>query len=353
MGRQQQPRLRAAVAQPAPPGRRSWNEDLSTSMVRTPPMSLAGAISLVLGRNEIMLRPGTPGTEENAIILDPVVATATAQSPNPSLDPGQVFANPISQSLIPQNYDPSQNPNINTQSALDSLGYLPQQRPIGWSERIAERAFENISPIGDMYYTEDRTNLALDGLKKFLFGDENRGHSEITSEDGWALFLGLPQKYGSFQVSPFRPSQSSDSTTYLRIPAIWDNIALTRNMLVTKPNGGIREASFPPSGRKITSGTVRGLLDAVGNDSYVIIDGDALGGDFEAAEGSEDQFRHPGMTLANFKLGRGVDELGRPYLSIYDRWDVGKIPGSDFIGTPFEVYDRLYYDPETLEPIFN
>ena len=53
--------------------------------------------------------------------------------------------------------------------------------------------------------------------------------------------------------------------------------------------------------------------------------------------------------MGNYTLSEGQDEKGN-YISYYDRWDLD-IPGASIIGKPFEIYDRIYYNPETFEII--
>lgn len=58
--------------------------------------------------------------------------------------------------------------------------------------------------------------------------------------------------------------------------------------------------------------------------------------------------------MYRFRIGSGMDDHGH-YLSYYDKWDFDKIPveKNGFFGKPFEIYDRLYYDPVTFEPILS
>ena len=57
--------------------------------------------------------------------------------------------------------------------------------------------------------------------------------------------------------------------------------------------------------------------------------------------------------MNNFSISLGEDERGS-YLAYYDDWDLDRVPtetsGRGF-GRSFEIYDRIYYDPETLEII--
>lgn len=50
--------------------------------------------------------------------------------------------------------------------------------------------------------------------------------------------------------------------------------------------------------------------------------------------------------LQNFTVGRGQDEKGQ-YLSIYDKYDLKSNPMEGYIGEPFEIYDRFYFNEAT------
>jgi hypothetical protein len=54
--------------------------------------------------------------------------------------------------------------------------------------------------------------------------------------------------------------------------------------------------------------------------------------------------------LRNVKYSTGKDNKGE-YLSIYDVYDLKSNPLEGFIGEPYEIYDRLYYNPETKKHI--
>ena len=56
--------------------------------------------------------------------------------------------------------------------------------------------------------------------------------------------------------------------------------------------------------------------------------------------------------MGGFKLSKGHDAQG-DYISYYDRWDLeGSVEGKEgIIGKPYEIYDRIYYDPQTFEVI--
>jgi hypothetical protein len=54
--------------------------------------------------------------------------------------------------------------------------------------------------------------------------------------------------------------------------------------------------------------------------------------------------------MGHFILSKGRDKNGY-YVSYYDKWNLeGSQEGEDgLIGKPFEIYDRIYYDPKILE----
>ena len=76
-----------------------------------------------------------------------------------------------------------------------------------------------------------------------------------------------------------------------------------------------------------------------------------------------------GSVLGNYTLNKGVDEKGH-YISYYDIWDVNPLSADSSVhdtsmisrgldtmiqsaagNKPAELYGRVYYDPETLQPI--
>ena len=70
---------------------------------------------------------------------------------------------------------------------------------------------------------------------------------------------------------------------------------------------------------------------------------------------------HIAGVMGKFHWSRGQDERGH-YIAYYDKWDleipdaqsgVGKIldRGQRKLARPFELYDRLYYDPKTFRPL--
>ena len=56
--------------------------------------------------------------------------------------------------------------------------------------------------------------------------------------------------------------------------------------------------------------------------------------------------------MGEYTLTLGKDEHGN-YISYWDRWDLkGSLEGKGGLaGKPFEIYDRVYYDPKTYQVI--
>jgi hypothetical protein len=54
--------------------------------------------------------------------------------------------------------------------------------------------------------------------------------------------------------------------------------------------------------------------------------------------------------MGNYVLSKGEDEHGH-YISYWDKWDLGgSVEGtSGIVGRPYEIYDRIYYDPHTFD----
>lgn len=161
-------------------------------------------------------------------------------------------------------------------------------------------------------------NNIVDQLERI--GYNKYGEDDQYSEDGWLKYLGLDQKNGTFSPSEYRPSKGKNSqSNYYRLPDDFDNDFFE----VQKQNnfglkGHVNESLFP-----------------------------AYNGDNKSRA----------RVLGNFTVDSGQDEKGH-YISYYDKYDLspelpylGEVNVDKFIGQPFEIYNRIYYDPETKERI--
>ena len=159
--------------------------------------------------------------------------------------------------------------------------------------------------------------------------------------DAWRMYLGLPQKHMTFGISDSKPEKAKEDRYYYKINAFVDHIQEFQKLL------GIEE---PP---------VKYLLDrmnetvplpkhiasavAKSNPSY-----------FKATKLENRSIVTDGenVIMGQYTLSKGEDAHGH-YISYYDRWDLdGSLEGRDgVIGKPFEIYDRIYYDPQTFAVI--
>jgi hypothetical protein len=238
------------------------------------------------------------------------------------------------------------------QRILEDLGFLPQQRSGDYNLNESLGMYNAVAPMGTAYYGRDpisRAGTIIESVEEFKRNPRPRNitdeyHSKA-QEDAWAIWLGLPQPFGSFDVSPYRPSKSTNKKQiYVRLPSIWSALAntpLDRDPLAF----GLDTAEFRSRSRmandlRVNSNGIRNILNYLGDKDKVIVSGDDL----------VTSDLKPGAALANFTLSKGQDSRGH-YISYYDIWDLHTPGAGSRIGRDFEIYDRLYYDPRTLEPI--
>ena len=134
-------------------------------------------------------------------------------------------------------------------------------------------------------------------------------------EDAWRMYLGIPQTHNTFGVSDFRPSRSKDDIYYYKI----------NGFLEEKARG---YSSTPQEEIRIL---VKRLTES---ESGKFIDSDT---------------ELNVMGSYTWSLG---EDTGGHYISYHDKWDLDvPIEQKGFFGQPFEIYDRIYYDLDTYEPI--
>lgn len=217
--------------------------------------------------------------------------------------------------------------NLTPKQQLKKYGIVDEQRlnQRGFTGKIRERLAENLYPFGYKLYVEED---APGPSKRFVNASilnkmeedrieadvqEDLGNSDIYFQDRVDynnLYFGKPQKYGTKQISDYKPSKSKDSSS----------------IYYTSPN--IKKA----------------LEVAASNPDYYFND------KFWSAK---EILMKTGNTN-RFKLGRGKDEKGE-YISYYDIWDLapsvldgGGEDESMGLGKPFELYDRIYL--KDIEP---
>ena len=155
---------------------------------------------------------------------------------------------------------------------------------------------------------------------------EKRNNAGISSEkvdarnDAWRMYLGLPQEHNTFSISNYKPQHSSENKYYFRI-----NDFLERYL---EERGYTQEEAIIQ------------LLSSVSNSEEVVMP--------SSSENHYGPYDRDTGIMGFYTLTKGHDEKGY-YISYYDRWNLeGSIEGEDgIIGKPFEIYDRIYYDPKT------
>lgn len=146
--------------------------------------------------------------------------------------------------------------------------------------------------------------------------------------DAWRMYLGLSQRNGTFGISDYHPQNSKEDRYYYKISNFKDSLEAPVIVGSKYPKTVLQKVVEKIQQEQLESGS----KFTIEKDSYFGV-------------------------MGNFKMSLGEDEKGS-YVSYYDRWDLkGSLEGKDgIIGKPFEIYDRIYYDPITykvLQPIVN
>ena len=200
---------------------------------------------------------------------------------------------------------------------LKSKGILPEQE--FKRNKYQELLSNNLHPIGYDYnsfihafYGKNKGREVLENRAK----DTDPYAQNLIPKsrlDAFDFYMGKPQKYNTFDISDYRPSKETDSkTNYYKLNYFQDyyapdsNVTDLENLFKTK---SLAETDLPFLFSKKEKQKVN-AADA--------------------------------PVMANYTLSKGEDEKGK-YYSYYDKWDIAPM---DF-GKPFEIYDRIYYDPST------
>lgn len=136
-------------------------------------------------------------------------------------------------------------------------------------------------------------------------------------QDAWKMYLTQPQENGSIHPSRYSPTISQEEDAeYYTLPGFLQEFAA---------KVGIDELlkRIAPDG-----GTVLSPAEMVGGGSKTYDQSTVFG---------------------KAKFSQGHDEKGH-YISIYDKYDfdVPMEREGHGLGKPFEIYDRVYYDPQTF-----
>ncbi len=213
--------------------------------------------------------------------------------------------------------------------------------PVHYHMRVAMSRFLPNMLFGKKF-EKDANLKPEDPSIKYTF-TESHIHAR---SDAWSLYLGLPQKYDTFGISEYRPTRSVENKYYYKLNNFLDGYVQSKDI-------NIRQ--------RVKENPILFMLRDIGS---IALD------DFEQKylKISKNERVMPFKTIladtgnqvmGNYTLEAGTDKDG-PFVSYYDIWDlnlssISKIGNlvTKIIGLPLEIYDRIYYDPETFEIIEN
>lgn len=186
---------------------------------------------------------------------------------------------------------------------------------------------KGVDPSDEYSTPEDVMGIAKRFLPSLLSKDAQRQRelsSPEATEDAWRLYLGIPQKSGTFDISDYAPTKGTgDAPYYFRIKEFFPRLLADWGM---------------PDPDKKPADSVKGIVRVV-------------------SASPDRKFVAYDDTMANYTLTLGRDARGH-YIAYYDKWDLApsvledsQVPIDKLVGKPLEIYDRLYYDPVTFEPI--
>jgi hypothetical protein len=294
--------------------------------------------------------------------------------------PSSVFkdkeGNPQQVSLLDEVVVTSKGPITSAKEQMKEYGITDELRK-SYVKDKSERAYNNIVPqgYGNIKTSLDRYrrfkgNLGRDPEALWYDGPEDdKTHYTIPNrDDAFRLYLGMPQINNSFSVSDYRPGDSEDKSMVYLKPTYFQNPEIRQELLddyFRKYNSGIDEKYG------------LGFQDkrGIGNERQL------SRGEWQ---GDGTPFPSADNALGDFTFDMGEDDKGS-YISIYDIWDLqpfsstgegsslnragkallnlfnkksGKKATSESeaselfgAGKPFEVYERIYFDPKTKKII--
>ncbi len=199
------------------------------------------------------------------------------------------------------------------------------------------------------------------------------GHSQMPKlDDAWRLYLGMPQEDNTFGISDYQPSRSKDDKYYFKIKGFWDDFesylkkrndrdfkevtdALTK---VAKNQQELEElvdkwattdeekeaGEYIKKGLPFSGNGLRDYIEFLSSEPGKKMD---VKSEVRNGDKQDDIMFH-------YTMSCGQDEKGC-YIAYYDKWDLASFFSENIVtkgvGKPFEIYDRLYYDPVTFEPV--
>ncbi len=235
------------------------------------------------------------------------------------------------------------------QKELDKNGITSEQKEAYSSE--SKRLFQTVAPWG---YGDKAGKLWSYISQK---PSELRRHISKNlpeRDDAWAMYLGLPQQYKTFRISKYAPSKSNEKKYYYALPKEKE-VKILRAFFheldpdkiqerIQKEQKNIVVPDFNPWEEDVPVGISDEAMTKQSTSQYVIS---------QLKERAHSKkmvvYDDYAFVMGNSTFAFGEDEKGR-YISYYDVWDLAPT-GEEIksIGKPFEIYNRIYYNPKTGE----
>ena len=208
-------------------------------------------------------------------------------------------------------------------------------------------------------------------------------------EDAFKTYLGLPQEYGTFKEAEYRPTRGSgedirtldfadpsninlmgilgdrerqsEASQRMALELEWRESAPRRNELANQiaslsrlENPSIHDTEELSRLRE-EEGALHGVLNTPIKEypDYPSLRDmvETLNDPTNWHTPAGGMLKSPpiGGLQGTYTVSKGEDEEG-PYVSYYDKWDLApKIAKYSRAGQPFDIYGRMYYDPDTYE----
>lgn len=202
---------------------------------------------------------------------------------------------------------------------MSEQGITSEQR-LAYTNGVSDKIYSRIGPMAVTPSSPEEWIQLLGGRKELdTWGQFENNPGE---EDAWRLYLGMPQKYNTFAISDFKPASSIQEKYYFKINGFKDS--MFKDWYENNSQG--KDIS------EIEKDRMRSIVASMPEENMIY--------DMTSMMTSS-------KVMGHFQGSRGQDDKGH-YISYYDIYDFS-VPGSSLIGKPFEIYDRIYYDPNTFE----
>lgn len=231
---------------------------------------------------------------------------------------------------------------------------ITDERKTAYIPGVSELMYRGITPLGYQNTWDIIKNFPenlIDGREESVsIAQAEKGEEILVSrkseiperEDAWRFYLGLPQENDTFGVSEFKPANSKEDKYYYKINSWLEKFS--QALIVEDRPGYLAVKEIVEAFDNMPEEGEQDIYWVKGRgDNYI------LSGDMRLDPQNPNKLRNG--VMGNFKLSLGQDSKGH-YISYYDKWDLG---GSDIegdkglFGKPFEIYDRVYYNPDTHE----